>query len=504
MKRFGKTGGLLLATLVLASCGGGGGDGGGFSAPQSGSISLTADRTTLPLNSYGVAPFTSSPYMATVNVTFRSANGTIEAPNGDATFTIDNPNIASLSEPDDPSTDDNEFTQRLVSFHQTLNNGSGVVFVNAYNVAGTATLTVSAVDPQTSVTVSKTLQFTVASGVGTQPAQVQLSANPGSVYLPDSGTSNTSTISANVLDGAGQPVPNPVSGNSGVDNVRFEIVGDANGAQLSANSASGPTSGTTVVAQTVNGIATVSFTPGSVQGPVQIRATADGADNNVDNGITDPITATTTVIVSDGKLYSLVITSPTENSIQVNPVSSNITAPTDSGGDVTIPTNPDGTYSLTVSAIATDRQGNPVVPGTPIEFGVVDAPLSGFPDQGPGAFLISGNDGNPQEGGTLFTAPSGRFRSAGGGAGPGDTLLVFGDAVLGNHDLESARQIQVVNSETSLNVTYPFNPNDDTGASVDDGPVLPYVIGRAEEGNIGASATTDAHGVAHTTLNYPV
>lgn len=502
MKVFGKTLGLLLVGLALSSCGGGGGNGGSYSPPRSGSITLNADRVSLPLNSGGALPFVGSPYMATVSVSFRSANGTLEAPNGDATFSIDNPNIATLSIPDKGDTEDvNEFTQRYVSVPQTLNNGSATVFVNSFVTAGTATLTASAVDPQTNVTVTKTLTFTVTSGVGQQPATVQLIADPGSVYLPDSGAATSSTITARVLDGGGQPVPNPGSGNSGYDNIQFEIVGDANGARLSANAAGGPASGTSVSAHTVNGIATASFLPGTVQGPVQIKGTVDRSDNNVSNGISDPVSATTTVVVSDGKLYSLVLTSPTTSAIEVNPVSDNV-QPTD--GSTEIPTNPNGTYSLTVSALGVDRQGNPVVPGTPIEFGVVDAPMTGFPDQGPGGFLITGNDGDPQENGTLFTAAGGRFRSAGGGAGPGDTLLVFGDVVDGNRDLESARQIQSVNSETSLNVTYRFNPNDDTGTSVNHGPVLPYVIGRAVEGNIGATATTNAKGIATTQLTYPV
>src|SRR5690606_27910344 len=43
-----------------------------------------------------------------------------------------------------------------------------------------------------------------------------------------------------------------------------------------------------------------------------------------------------------------------------------------------------------------------------------------------------------------------------------------------------------------------------TGATVDYGPVLPYIIGRSQHGNITASATTNDIGVAHATLNYTV
>jgi hypothetical protein len=35
----------------------------------------------------------------------------------------------------------------------------------------------------------------------------------------------------------------------------------------------------------VNGIAAASFQAGTVQGPIQIRATVDRSDNNVSNGI---------------------------------------------------------------------------------------------------------------------------------------------------------------------------------------------------------------------------
>jgi hypothetical protein len=231
---------------------------------------------------------------------------------------------------------------------------------------------------------------------------------------------------------------------------------------------------------------------------VQIRATSDGADNNVDNGITTPVVATSGVVVSDGKLFSLTLTSPDSNAIRVNAVDGSVVP------NGTLPVEPDGTYSLTVSALATDRQGNPVLPGTPIRFGAVDFPTFGFPEDGPGTFYLSGIDGNPQEGGTLFTAPTGHFTTAGGGAGPGDTLLVFGDLVPGNRDLEGASIVQSVNTATSLNVTVPFNRNDDTGASVNNGNVLPYVIGRATTGNIDPSAFTNDIGVASVKLNYPV
>ena len=125
-----------------------------------------------------------------------------------------------------------------------------------------------------------------------------------------------------------------------------------------------------------------------------------------------------------------------------------------------------------------------------------------------GFFAISGTHGDPQPGGTNFTATDGQFLTAGGGAGPGDTLLVIGKqeegAPAGDDDLESAARVTAVLSQTQLTVATPFNLNDTTGISVNSGPTLPYIVGRAQIGNITSPAVTNANGRATTTLNYPV
>ncbi len=502
MRFSGKILGLLLASAGLASCGGGGGNGGAYSPPQNSKMELSAyPTTTLPVNVWGYPPTQyGNPTQAEVTITWRNPNGSLV--NGqDIHVSIAPTNVAVLSclVDGDECKDGNALFGSVVIKGM---NGQATIFVNSFTSTGTAKLTVSGTDPNTNQSVSASMNFTVVTGVGPEPANIELSANPGRIYT--SGAAGSSAISAIVTDGGGQLVPDPMSGNTGHNNIRFEVVGGASRGALSANSAGGAASGASINTYTVHGVANASFAPGTELGPVQIKATVDRADGNVDDGISDPLSVTTTVVVSDGELYRLVITSPTTNAIAVNPVSGNVHAPVDEEGNLIVPVDPDGSYSLTVSALATDRQGNPVPPGTNIEFGVVDAPMMGFPELGSGFFQIAGLDGNPKESGTLFTAPLGAFRTAGGGAGPGDTLLVFGQLVTGNADLESARRVATVNSETSLNVTYRFNPNDTTGQSVDYGSVLPYVIGRAAEGNIGASAVTDVNGVASTTLNYPV
>ncbi|HET6546586.1 MAG TPA: hypothetical protein VFG55_07570 [Rhodanobacteraceae bacterium] len=494
---------LLLAGFALCSCGGGGGDGhGAFTPPSSGSITLSATTTQLPLNVNNTPWFPTSPFSAEVDINWRNGDGT-PVSGQDLSCSISPVEVASIHILDDASTDDDESQVDWGNIQVHSDTGHALCWVFARGRAGNATLTVGGIDPITGASLSSSLTFTVQNASGPLPASVTMAADPSGVYVPGSGGTQNSVLSIAVLDGGNQPVPDPIVGNGGADNVLLEIIGDAGGARLSANSVAGPVSGASVETHTVHGVATASFQAGTVQGPVQIRATVDRSDNNVSNGIADPLSTTTSVVVSDGKLYSLEITKPTIApnlpTITLNTVSDQVTA-----GEGGIPPDPDATLSLAISALGTDRQGNPVIPGTPIRFGAVDEPVGAPGDANDNQFLLSGIDGNPQEGGTLFTAPTGHFTTGGGGAGPGDALIVFGKAVPGNSDLESAVTVQTVNSATSLNISSDFNRNDTTGVSVDYGSVLPYLIGRAQHGNITTQGTTNDVGVVHASLTYTV
>ncbi|HET7923561.1 MAG TPA: hypothetical protein VFL30_01620 [Rhodanobacteraceae bacterium] len=508
MKFVHKALGLLLASAALSSCGGGGGDGhGAFEPPQPSIITLSAvgGSRTMPLNVGGASTWSpSSPYTIEVDIHWTNADGS-PISGHDLSCSVTNLAIMSIHILDDASTPDDESAVNWGNVQVHSDTGHAICWVFSTGQAGDATLNVGGVDPLTNATVSAQMSFTVQNASGPLPASVQMTADPPGVYFSGSNGRQSTTLSALVLDGGGNPVPDPASGNSGADNVQFEIVTNPNGgANLQANSVGGVVTGSTVVTHTVRGVATASFQSGSVQGPIQIRATADRSDNNVTNGISDPVSSTFSVVVSDGKLYSLEITSPVVApnlpGIVINPISDDVTGGTGGG----IPPDPDATLSLTVSALGTDRQGNPVLPGTSISFGSVDEPVGAPGSAEDNQFLISGIHGNPQEGNTLFTATDGHFQTAGGGAGPGDALVVFGKAVEGNADLVSAVTVASISSETSLNASSPFNRNDTTGTSVDYGAVLPYLIGRSQHGNISSPASTNEIGVAHTTLNYTV
>lgn len=472
-------------------------------------IQIEPARTVLPANVFGIVPFWGSPFISETTVTRRDIRGALLG-SGTVNVSLNPITNTAYSTLDDPTTANiNEFEQLIGQGTEDIVAGKLTLFIHSFNITGQATqpgpftLTITAVDPTTGANLSKQQQFTIAAGAPQLPANIDVIRPSAALYVQGSGGNNTLLMQARVTDGAAALIPDPPA-TATFNNVQWEIVDQGpNGGEVfrGVNASNQNVQGRQVRVRTQQGIATATLVSGTRQGTFLIRVSSDAADNNVDNGITSPVIRDETVIMSDGKLFSLQITAPDVNALRVNRVSGGVQPV---GGSTTIPTDPNGTYSLTISVLATDRQGNPVIPGTPIDFGLIDAPVAGFPTTGPGSFLLSGGDGDPQEGGFLFTAPTGAFTTAGGGAGPGDTLLVFAEAQNPNRDLESARRVDRINSATSLNVTQRFNNNNDTGSPVNNGPVLPYVIGRATVANITPNVPTNDIGVASTTMNYPV
>ena len=453
--------------------------------------------------------FFGSPYISEVVVTWRNLDGScvVSRTEADAISIAVGPGLTpSGLWHDDPETDENEFVdangnvQIFQSITMTPQGCRALFYVISDGTSGNVTLNATAVDQLTGEVIQATTQIEIFSGAAALPGSVLIDSDSGPVYIQGVNGPQSKPVSVFVVDGAGTNVPDP---GAGVNNVVLEIVGPAGGERLRGTNAAGAVvSGASISLRSVNGVAAAIYESGTRAGVVTLRATSDRADNNVDNGIQDPVVSTRTFTVSDGRLFDIEITFPTIGAIFVNPGlapgDEGITITLPDGGEIVVPSNPDGTFSLTVSAIATDRFGNPVPAGTEIRFGLIDHPLTN------NFFAIAGNDGDPQEGGTLFTAPTGQFTTAGGGAGPGDTLLVFGEDSPGNRDLEAARTVQSINSPTSLTVQRRFNQNDDTGTTVNNGPVLPYVIGRATSATIQPSGTTNSLGIATVIMTYPV
>jgi hypothetical protein len=452
-------------------------------------MKMTPTTTTLPANAFAVAPFYGSPFIADVTLEWRRLDGSLVNDGStlgvSATPFIDTVN--GYSTPDDGSTPVNEFEQILNTGSVKTTGGRATIFVHSAQRLSSFSVQITGIDPDTQETMSKSLTFNIVQGSPRLPASLSLDRAGRYVYASNSGGNTTDQLAVRVLDGNGLEVPDPAAGGTSFNNVQVEIVGGAQGGErLQAVAANGTSSaGTTVNTRTVQGIANLSYQAGTRVGTLQIKATADRADNNVDNGIADPVSALASVTVGDGRLFDLDITTPTSESI-------NEIVFSEAAGTANT-----GSYVFNVSALATDRYGNPVIPGTEIRFGSIDGPQSA------GHFAIRGGDGDPQEGGVAFNAPTGAFKTAGGGAGPNDTLIVFGEESNGNRDLESARRVASVANNANLTVAQRFNHNDDTGATVNNGAVLPYVIGRAEDANVTPAAYTDQYGVAFARIAYP-
>lgn len=461
-------------------------------------LTIEAEATTLPANVNNLSPEQAfgTVYMTEAVISFRDPLGNFTNPAGEESavgVSINPVTVAAFSTLDDPETEDiNEIFVLMGSAPVDMVSGKGTIFIWA-DQPGTATLTVSAQDPFTGATITQQLEIEVVSSNNGLPDSIALQGS-GANYINGSGGPQSQTVQA-IVEDSGQPVPDP----NGFNNVMIDITTDGNnsGEFVSGQNINGMNvQGQSIKIDSNNGVASFKLHSGSQSNTVVMTATADRADNNVDNGIQDPITVTKSFVISDGVLFGLDITDPSIGSLFLNRVDNSVVNEDGIG-------NLDGSYSITISAIATDKGGNPALPQT-IQFGLVDSPLVGFPNDGPGEFVISDNDGDPQEGGKQFYAPTGEFLTAGGGVQPGDTLMVFGEEILGNEDLESAVTVQSVQSERNLTIVERFNYNDLTGSIVNDLDIFPYLIGRAVDGNINATATVDENGVASTELNYPV
>ncbi len=466
-------------------------------------LTLTTNRLAIPARPPGVPVFPGSRYIAEVNMQFREADGDLISPtNAEFGVSITPVDIAAFSTADDPQTTDiDEFFSLLVNGPIDAAGGEAKAFVHSFDSPGEVILSVNAQDPNDGQNFSEQITITVTEPASDGlPGSVLAAPFPGPIYIQGSGGITARPIQVIVQDGGFEDVANP---GPGINNVQFDIItAEPNSGELlrGVNASGANVQGTTIALATTQGETTATLVGGNQPNEVTVRITADAADNNVDNGIQAPVVSQTTVDISDGVPFAVRLTTIPTNSLFINPVDPSVTVVDDAG----FPVEPNATYSINVSALVTDRAGNPPANPVTLRYGLVDAPLSLFPTGGPGVFFLSGGDGNPTEGGTRFNAPTGAFLTAGGGAGPGDTLILFGEDVIGNKDLEGAREVTTIIDQNDLNVDRAFNLNDTTGNVVNSGPVIPYLIGRAENANIETNMVTDENGVATTRLNYPV
>ncbi len=475
---------------------------------------LISGDTTMPTNTQDVPPFLGSPYVNELTIRFRNAQGNAgSVVDGQISVAVSPVTRGAFSTLDDPETEENEFFILVGSGPVNMTAGVATIFVHSFNQPGPLTVSVSAVEAESGEAFSQDFVIQIEDGAADfLPAEVSFGVPADPVYIQGSGGPTNKPLTLTVRDSGGNAVPNPDGDGVPFNNVRLQLEAPSgSGARLTGTSAAGPVSGTDISVRTVNGVANFALNAGSLTGSHRIIATVDRADNNVDNDIQDGLTAQTTINVGDGRLFALRLISPVSNAILINPIAADFETDAEPQIDpdtgIAIPPNPDGTYSYTVSVIATDQQGNPPLPGQPLAFGKVDTPLT---PSNPAFFVFSGMDGDPEEGGLLFTVldPAEGFLDdpirPDEAVEPGDTLILFGKSVPGNREHEAVRTVASVVDDRALTVIEPFNPNNQTGQIVDDGPVIPWVVGRSQIGFVDSSLTLDERGRGSVRLTYPI
>jgi len=243
-------------------------------------IQIEPLRTTLPPNLFGVSPFLGSPFIAELTVTRRNIRGELLG-GGNIAASINPVQSAGFSQLDDPSTTDvNEFTNILGAGPLTITAGRKTLFVHSFSTPGTATLTITAQDPDTGANLSETQVFTVASQTPDLPADIDVTIPSGSLYIQGSGGRNSEPIQAQVTNGSGTVVPDPVSGGASFNNVQWDIVDQGlNGGETisGVNAAGQNVEGRSIRVRTQQGIAGATVRTGTRQGILVLRATADRA-----------------------------------------------------------------------------------------------------------------------------------------------------------------------------------------------------------------------------------
>lgn len=317
---------LATAAAVLSACGGGGeGSSGTVSAEYK--ITLTADKVQLPINIQGRYPgdelgYTGtgvySPYTTVLHVNATVANATI--PGGEETFAC---NLVSglkdsalyyLDGDEEHMVDvkRGEETIKIPGAYRSIvlgSNAGGASFhFHAGNEVGTARIVCSVTDPRDKTQKSAAVDIVIGGATG-KPASLRVEGKIPYYLGTKSNTNsilNQMAIDAFVMDDSNQPT----SSTSGA-NVQVSILPGTPSSTTSADNGArlvaGTQSGSTLQLPSVGGVALFSLISGENTGPINLQLVSDRYDNNVSNGIQDPILAIHQVPVIENLTYALVV-----------------------------------------------------------------------------------------------------------------------------------------------------------------------------------------------------
>ena len=298
----------------LSACGGGGSgssSGEQINAPYS--IMVRTSKSQLPINisgqPAGIGAYAS--YTATMYVEARKGSALVDG--GDEIFSCNvveglDSGVLYYLDGDSKHEDDdgNPLAYRAVVLDS--NSGSASFHFHAGSKAGTARIVCSITNPADKKVYSASTQITVGAATG-QPASVITTAQaPG--YLGTTGNvnglRNNIGIQAFVMDDANQPVPNPSAAN-------MQVSIRSSNTSKDARLLSGGQSGKVLQVRTIGGIGQFSLSSGNETGSIILELVTDRFDNNISNGIQDPVTSLSAVSVHKALSFiALAITAETE------------------------------------------------------------------------------------------------------------------------------------------------------------------------------------------------
>lgn len=291
---------LLASAAVLAACGGGGGSG-GESALQY-RITLTTAKSQLPINIAHAPASTGAfaPYTTTLYVEAKVGSNPI--PGGTETFGcnivqgLDSGALYYIDGDDEHENDDGS-PAAFRSIVLGANSGGASFHFHSSDQAGTARIVCSVTDPRDSRVYSASVDITVGAATG-KVASVIGTAEAPSVLLSRDTTArvpyrNNIGVQAFVMDDANQPIPTPSAPNL---QVSIRPIGQA---AVGARLLQGNQSGSTLQVRTIGGVGLFSLASGPSNGSIVLEYVTDRFDNNVTNGIQDPVTALHAVPVVD-------------------------------------------------------------------------------------------------------------------------------------------------------------------------------------------------------------
>ena len=303
---YGRAGflGLLLVSLALLLGGCGGGDGSSALVSERGKITLDATRSALPLNVQNLTPSIGGPFTSTLFVSAEDEKGPIEGEFGCVLLSdgVDRASLYYLDGSDRDSREDPGTGETILAAYRSItlqsNSGGASFHLNAETRPGTVRVRCSITDPNTSdrIVAEQSIEIGASLGSG-DPTEILMLPREGVVFEQGLNLPTTDTIRVVVLDENRGTIRDP---EEGVNNVLVEILSGPNaGEYLVGRNAEGDTlRGQGLLLPTSGGVAQFQVVSGFQSGNILIRATADQADNNMDNVVADPIVGGVGIVVT--------------------------------------------------------------------------------------------------------------------------------------------------------------------------------------------------------------